>query len=184
MNNHVTHQLPDYTLNLLPRMERQAVERHTAVCPQCRHALQSEREIGQMVRLTLQTATQPANGRLRQIMPPVPARKQRGAAWSGRWQRQLALVGLLVMIVLGGFGLNGRTHNNWGVPSPTSLAATATSTQNATATIARRETIQAKQTGSADNLRATAAASPLAQPTIQARIAATPAPQPVRMSTN
>jgi anti-sigma factor RsiW len=79
MNEHINQQIPDYVLNLLPKIERQTVEQHTAVCGHCQTALQAEREMGQMVRLTLQTATQPANGRLAQLMPPIPKHKQR---WS------------------------------------------------------------------------------------------------------
>ncbi|MBE2222049.1 MAG: zf-HC2 domain-containing protein [Anaerolineae bacterium] len=170
MNNHVTHQIPDYVLNLLPRLEQQAVEQHTAVCSHCQRTLQAEREVGQMVRFTLQTATQPANGRLAQFMPAVPSHKQHKSFTMMGWQRQLAVVTLLVVIVMGSFGMwNGRSQNIWGVASPT-----ATSTLDATATIAQQQTIQAAETLAAETLGGTAVASP----TIQAYITATPAPQP------
>ncbi|NHZ72346.1 MAG: hypothetical protein GWP17_04590 [Aquificales bacterium] len=179
MNEHIAHQLPDYVLNLLPKMERQSVEQHTAVCSQCQYALKSEREIGQMVRLTLQTATQPAHGRLAQLMPPIPAQKQGWPVLMMGWQRQLAVVGLLVAILFGSFGVwNGRSHNIWGVPSPatlaaTTLATTATSTQDATATLTQ-QTTEAQETLAAEGLTVTAVASP----TAQAYIITTPAPQP------
>jgi anti-sigma factor RsiW len=187
MNNHVIHQLPDYVLNLLPKLERQAVEQHTAVCGQCQKALRAEREMGKMVRLTLQTATQPANGRLAQLMPPIPTQKRSWPQLMMGWQRQLAVVTLLVVILLGSFGVwNGRSQNIWGVPSPTSLAATATSTKDATATIAQ-QTTQAQETLAAEEMAVTAVASP----TAQAYITATPAPEPTpiaaisaRMATN
>ena len=178
MNNHVIHQIPDYVLNLLPRLERQAVEQHTAVCTHCQTALQAEREIGQIVRFTLQTATQPANGRLAHLMPAIPTQKQRWPQLMMGWQRQFAVVTLLVVILLGSFGVwNGRSHNIWSVPSPTTLAATATSTQDATATIAQ-QTSEAQETLAAEEMTETAVASPTAPPTVQAYITATPAPQP------
>lgn len=176
---HINHQIPDYVLNLLPKMERQAIEQHTAVCGQCHKALSTEREIGQMVRFTLQTATQPANGRLAQLMPAIPAKKQRWSFTMIGWQRQLAVVTLLVVIFMGSFGVwNGRSQNIWGVPSPTTLAATATSTKDATATIAQKQTTQAEETLAVERLTITAVASPSMKATAQAYITATPAPQP------
>jgi anti-sigma factor RsiW len=174
MNNHVTHQLPDYVLNLLPQAERQAVEQHTAVCGQCQKALRTEREMGQMIRLTLHTATQPHNGRLAQFMPAIPPQKQDWSFTMIGWQRQFAVVTLLVALLLGSFGMwNGRSQNVWPGVLPT-----ATSTQNATATIAQQQTIQAAETVAAEKLGITAVASP----TAQAYITATPAPQPTPLA--
>ncbi len=192
MNEHINHQIPDYVLNLLPKMERQTVEQHTAVCGHCQTALQAEREMGQMVRLTLQTATQPANGRLAQLMPPIPQQKQRWSLMMMGWQRQLAVVTMLVVILMGSFGVwNGRSQNIWGVPSPTSLAATVTSTTDATATIAQQQTTQAEETLTAEGLTTTAVASPSMKATAQASIISTPPPPPtpiaalsINMATN
>lgn len=170
MNNHVIHQLPDYVLNLLPKIEREAVEQHTANCGQCQKALRAERQVGQMVRITLQTASQPANGRLAQFMPPAPAQKQQWSFSIVSWQHQLAVVALLVALFMGSFGV-WNSHNIWSGSTPTKLAATATSTKNATATIAQ-QTSQAKETMAAEQLTITAVASP----TAQAYITATPAP--------
>ncbi len=179
MNKHVIHQIPDYVLNLLPRPERQAVEQHTAVCPHCQKALQAEREMGQMVRLTLHTATQPANGRLSHLMPPLPTRQKRPSPTMIRgWQRQLALVGVLVMILFGSMGLwHGRSQQIWGGVTTVTEAATATSTLNATATIAQRQTIQAQETMAAE-ITETAVAATAIQTTSQAALNATPAPPP------
>jgi anti-sigma factor RsiW len=183
MNKHVNQQLSDYVLNLLPRLERQAVEQHTAVCVPCQKALQAEREMSQMVRYTLNTATQPANGRLAHLMPAIPtARKQSAVTMFVGWQRQLAVAGLLFVILFGSLGVwNGRSSHIWGVASPTALAATATRTQDATATIAQ-QTSEAQET-----LTTTAVASP----TLPASSRATPAPQatpiaaiPARIATN
>jgi anti-sigma factor RsiW len=189
MNEHINQQIPDYVLNLLPKMERQTVEQHTAVCGHCQTALQAEREMGQMVRLTLQTATQPANGRLAQLMPPIPKHKQRWSLMMMGWQRQLAVVTMLVVILMGSFGVwNGRSQNIWGVPSPTTLAATATT--DATATIAQ-QTTQAGETLAAEGLTVTAVAAPSIQTTAQASIISTPPPPPtpiaalsINMATN
>jgi len=177
-NNHVNHQISDYVLNLLPKMERQSVEQHTAVCVHCQTALQAEREMGQMLRLTLHTATQPANGRLTQLMPAIPRKKQGWPVMLMGWQRQLAVVGLLIAILFGSFGVwNGRSQNIWSVPSPTTLAATATSTKDATATIVQ-QTTEAEETLAGEGLTVTAVSSPVKQATAQAYITATPAPQP------
>jgi anti-sigma factor RsiW len=179
MNNHVNHLLPDYVLNLLSRIERQAVEQHTAVCVRCQKALQAEREMSQLVRLTLQTATQPANGRLSHLMPAIPTQKRHWPLMMMGWQRQLAVVAMLVMILAGSFGMwNGRSENIWGVGSSSTLTATATSTQDATATSAQ-QTIQAQETLAAEEMEITAVASPAKQATIQAYITATPAPRPI-----
>ena len=190
MNEHINHQIPDYVLNLLPKMERQTVEQHTAVCGSCQTALQAEREMGQMVRLTLQTATQPTNGRLSQLMPPIPQQKQRWSLMMMGWQRQLAVVTMLVVILMGSFGVwNGRSQNIWGVPSPTTQVATAT--RDATATIAQQQTTQAEETLAAEGLTTTAVASPSMKATAQASIIATPPPPPtpiaalsINMATN
>lgn len=187
MNNHVNQQLPDYVLNLLPKMERRAIEQHTTVCVNCQQALQAEREIGQMVRLTLQTATHPANGRLAQLMPAIPTQKRRSSSMVMGWQRPLALVGLLVVILFGTLGAwNGRSHNIWNAPSPTAIATIATSTQDATATLAQ-QTTEAQETLMAQQLTTTAVASSAlpttAVPTsAQTYLAATPPPPPTRIA--
>lgn len=174
MNKHVTQQLPDYVLNLLPQRERQTIEQHTAVCDPCQTSLKEERELGQMIRLTLQTATQPDNGRLAQLMPAIPQQKQRWSFTMIGWQRQVAVVTLLLAILMGSLGMwHGRSQNVWGVASPT-----ATSTQDATATLAQQQTTQAEETLAAVGWTGTAVASPSVKATAQAYMATIPIPPP------
>ncbi|PID87124.1 MAG: hypothetical protein CSA11_10225 [Chloroflexi bacterium] len=175
-NNHVIHQLPDYVLNLLPTRERQAVEQHTAVCKHCQKALQAERHMTHMIYATLHTATQPTNGRLAEQLPPIPHKKQRWSFTMLGWQRQLALVGLLVMLLFGSFNA-WHAHNIWSDPRPTTLAATATSTQDATATMLK-QTSEAQETLAAEGLivTVTAVVAPAKSATTPAAIIA-PAPQ-------
>lgn len=157
---HVLTQLSDYILDLLPGDERQRVERHTAVCAQCRQALQRENRSGAAVRQTLTVATQPPPGRLMQLMPAAPRRARRLAVSTPLWRfagyRQLAAIALLLILVVGAVflspGSNGARlidlESPWysqpGVDylSPVYLAATATMTREPTATLAEHETIR------------------------------------------
>lgn len=134
MTDHVFSQIPDYVLGLLPSIERQALERHTANCPACRQALQRENRVGQLVRSTLQTATQPKIGRLPQLMPTIPA-KRPFITTRPLWQ--LACLASLLILFLGGWGLHAINPQPMWSASPTHVAATATNTQTATATIAQ-----------------------------------------------
>lgn len=146
MTDHVFSQIPDYVLGLLPSIERQALERHTANCPACRQALQREHRVGQLVRSTLQTANQPKIGRLSQLMPTIPAK--RPPAVRPLWQ--LACLASLLILFLGGVGLRVMNPQPVWSASPTHVAATATNTQTATATIAQfdlpQEQIEMTQT--------------------------------------
>ena len=130
----IAQQLPDYVLGLLPLSQRHDVERHTAVCPDCRQALQAERRLSLAVRSTLQSVTQPDGGRLSQLMPKPPRRRSSFVQFI--WQKQLAPVCLLLLF-LGSFGLrwSNEPSRGWLVPSATHLAITATYTSSPTATL-------------------------------------------------
>ena len=92
-----------------------------------------EEQIARLVRSTVQAAGQVDNGRLRQLMPPIPVRRARRA-----WQRQLAtgLAALLVCLSL--FGLYQSNQPGAGA-LPTAVAITATFTSEPTAT--ERQTV-------------------------------------------
>jgi len=60
---HVLPLITDYVLDLLPGSERRRVELHAAECADCRQALKSERQPGDLVRRTVQAATEPGYGR-------------------------------------------------------------------------------------------------------------------------
>lgn len=143
---HILNKVPDYVLDLLPSAERQQVERHIVACAACRQAVRQERVFNQVVRSTLQTATQPPAGHLRRLMPAVPGRR----AVSGRrsyfflnlagWQKQLAFLCLFTAMLLGSLSLHlSESQRLWSAPSPTFLAVTATTTREPTVTVAEGE---------------------------------------------
>ncbi len=89
---------------------------------------QDEEQIARLVRSTVQAAGQMDNGRLRQLMPPIPVRRARQV-----WQRQLATGLAALLVCLGLFGLYQSGQPGAGV-SPTYVAITATFTSEPTAT--------------------------------------------------
>lgn len=125
---HIHSQLDEYALGLLSVEEQQAVEAHTAVCPSCQNALADEMQIGTLLKSTLHAATQVENGRLRQLMPPAPQQKRPFWRMSQPWQRQLASLAVLLLLVFGGFGAYQVNRGPSSVVPPTSLAITATYT--------------------------------------------------------
>lgn len=91
-----------------------------------------DEQIARLVRTTLQAATQPDNGRLKQLMPPLPTRRRRLLT---AWQRQLALAGAAMIMCLGLFGLYQTGQQAlWPGSAPTQVAITATFTSEPTAT--------------------------------------------------
>ncbi len=87
-----------------------------------------EEQIARLVRSTVQAAGQVDNGRLRQLMPAIPTRRQRPV-----WQRQLATACAALLVCLGLFGLYQTSQPGASV-SPTYIAITATFTSEPTAT--------------------------------------------------
>ncbi|MFQ5398954.1 MAG: anti-sigma factor family protein [Anaerolineae bacterium] len=130
---HVFIQVSDYVLGLLPPEERQQVEQHAAVCAQCRSEIGRERRMSRTVRAALSAATQPAPGRLAELMPPAPQRT--GWRLNFNWQRQLAPITLVLLLALGSLVLHfSARQQTWNPTSPTFLAATATLSHSPTAT--------------------------------------------------
>jgi len=171
---HVLTQLSDYVLGLLAEAERQAVARHTAVCPTCQLALQQERGMATAVRRTLHIAATPPPGRLAQLMPPP--RVRRPFAWPTIGPRQLAPLALVMFLVIAGLGWHFSNQSGiWASPSATFLAATATMTDTPTVTLTQTETAQAKPAFTAV---ATLAARPDNLPSIGVTPAPAPTPRP------
>ena len=131
--SHINTKSSDYALDLLPRNERREVELHVAHCPDCAAVLASERAVGNLLRGTLNSVTQPENGRLRQLMPAIPTQKKR-PVFSLTWQRQLASVCVLLILVVGGIGWFESNQNRSMMPLPTFVAITATHTTEPTMT--------------------------------------------------
>ncbi|MCP4428619.1 MAG: hypothetical protein GY803_29385 [Chloroflexi bacterium] len=176
---HINNQLADYALGLLSQSERRRVERHTAVCADCRGALRRETAVASAARGTLAVAAQPP-ANLRAFMPAIPQRPKRGLSLI--WRRQLAPIALFLILLLGGAGfyLSGQ-QGVWTNPSPTFLAVTATMTDEPTATLTQtrvEESVEAAQTA--------VPAAP-SQPQINATPAPNPTPiaaLPVKMTSN
>jgi hypothetical protein len=115
----------------------------------------------------LQTATKPTNGRLTQLMPPIPGQKRNSFANFG-WQKQLAAVGMIIFLFIGGLGLYRHTQQPiWNHSHPTSVAVTAT--------ITNTPTVAGTTVQTTDTFAATSTA--IAKETI-AVITVTPSPHP------
>ncbi len=130
---HINTKLSDYVLDLLPRSERREIELHVAHCAECEAALTSEQTVGRSLHSTLSSVTQPDNGRLRQLMPAIPTQKPR-TAFNFSWQRRVASVCVMLILVIGGLGWYQSNQNRSMMPLPTFVAITATYTSEPTIT--------------------------------------------------
>lgn len=95
-----------------------------------------EQQVRQLVRETLTQAGQIENGRLTQLMPAIPKKKR--PFWQNISARpmvnQLAVAGMLFVLLLGGwYWFNNDQSAMWQM-SPTHVAVTATTTNTPTAT--------------------------------------------------
>jgi anti-sigma factor RsiW len=134
----ISRRIPDYVLGLLSARQLGEVEHHVAHCPDCRRLVRREKRVGQLVRLTINAATRPDATRLQRLMPAIPHRRQSVVWHSQGWPKQLAPVLLLLLLAFGGFILQ-RTLPEGSVPAfvVTAHAATATTTNTPTATLAQ-----------------------------------------------
>ncbi|MEM7331752.1 MAG: zf-HC2 domain-containing protein [Chloroflexota bacterium] len=140
MINSQTHpQLTDYALGLLNPAERKAVEDHASDCVSCQQALAEELQFTTLVQTTIQTATHVENGRLQKLMPTIPTKKQ--TIWQRPiWQRQLASICVLAILLFGGLGVYQSNFGDTnGFIAPTSLSITATNTALPTETTVANE---------------------------------------------
>ena len=122
--------LRDYALGLLPAQDAQFLARHLADCDRCRQALRAERAVAPLVRQTVMRATTPDSRRLAALRPRVERRVR-------PLQRSLALVGVLLLLLVGGLSLPrpGPTQAIW--QAPVTAVVTPTLTQTATQTQTR-----------------------------------------------
>lgn len=174
-----TNHLQEYVLNLLPPVEREAVEQEAARDEALRLALRQEREVGRLVRTTLQETTAPAYGRIPQLMPAIP--RQRPYPWpSLTWQRSVAALALVLVLFLGSAGLYQSRQAASANATPTMMAATATFIHEPTVTLAQPGSVNGNQFSIFSNLKsetlAGTAVAQFAPPDIQA----TPAPPTAR----
>jgi anti-sigma factor RsiW len=166
-NYHILEQISDYVLNLLPEAEQQRVAHHVAGCGSCHQALVRERHLVTTVRSTLDAVTRPDRARLASLRPAMPhSAVKRGPVRV--WQRQLAALAAVILLLMGGVGLSaGQRAAGWFDLSPTGYpTVTDTPTMTATAT-------------AVGNLPVQVTAPPqLIKPDISPRPAVTPGPRP------
>ena len=138
--------LQEYVLDLLPPAEKQQLAQDIGYDSALLKQVQQERQVGQLVKSTLQQASAVENGRLAQLMPAIP--KQKRPFWNSFAPRQLAMVAMLFVLLLGGWQwFNSEQSALWS--SPTAVAVTATMTHTPTATetqMVPTETAVANQT--------------------------------------
>ena len=132
--NHINTKISDYVLDLLPQQERRDVAQHVAHCAECEAVLASEQAVGHLLRQTVHEVTQPSNGTLRQLMPAIPGKQSHQWVFNRPWQRQLASVGMLLILLLGGMGWYESNRSSSMGPVPTFIAITATYTNEPTTT--------------------------------------------------
>ncbi len=142
-----TNLLQEYVLDLLPPAEKQQLAQKIGRDPALLQQVRQERQVGELVKSTLQQAGAVENGRLAHLMPAIP--KQKRPFWSSFAPRQVAMVAMLFVLLLGGWQwLNSSQSAIW-QSTPTIVAVTATTTQTPTATETQRvptETAVARQT--------------------------------------
>ena len=130
----VSQEISDYVLDLLSPADRKQVEENAARSQEYQARLQRERQVEQLVRTTLHEATTPNAARLRQLMPEIPQQKRPFAFFSSGWAQQMVAVAALAIFILGGFSVYQSQQNPIYDSTPTLTAATATFTNEPTAT--------------------------------------------------
>lgn len=126
-----TKLLQEYVLDLLPPAEKQQMAQEIGADPALLAQVQQERQVGQLVRQTIQANTAVENGRLARLMPAIP--RQKRPFWHSFAPRQLAMAAMMFILLLGGW--QWFSNDQAGIwSSPTVVAVTATMTHTPTAT--------------------------------------------------
>jgi anti-sigma factor RsiW len=130
--NNTPNLLQEYVLDLLPLAEKQQMAQRIGADPMLLSKVKQERQVGQQVKQTLQQAGHIKNGRLAQLMPAIP--KQKRPFGPSFVPRQLAMVAMLLVLLLGGWQWFSNDHAAIWTSTPTTVAVTATMTHTPTAT--------------------------------------------------
>jgi anti-sigma factor RsiW len=130
--NDTPNLLQEYVLDLLPVPEKQQVAQHIGADALLLEQVKQERRVSQLVKQTLHQAGQIENGRLAQLMPAIPKQKQ--LFWPSFALRQLAVVAMLFVLLLGGWQWFNHDQSAIWPSTPTIVAVTATTTHAPTAT--------------------------------------------------
>lgn len=141
--NKAPNLLPEYVLDLLPVAEKQQLAQQIGLDPALQAQVQQERQVGQLVKHTLQQVGQVDNARLARLMPTIP--RQKRPFWptpAAQALQQLAMVTMMCILLLGGWQwFNGRQTAVLS-QTPTAIAVTATMTHTPTATQMQPELVE------------------------------------------
>jgi hypothetical protein len=130
----IHEQLSDYILGLLTPGQENEMAQHLAGCAACRQRAHDEREIGTIVRETLQAATRPDPMQLRQLMPPVPQKKRSGGI-AANWKSRLAPALVLLVIIVSSLILTApESKRSMSIFFASTATVTSTNTPTATVT--------------------------------------------------
>jgi anti-sigma factor RsiW len=134
--NKAPNLLTEYVLDLLPPAEKQRLAQQIGADPALRAQVQQERQVGQLVKQTVQQAGQVDNARLARLMPAVP--RQKRPFWHNpavqQAMRQVAMVAMMFILLLGGWQWFNGSQTAVLSQTPTAIAVTATMTHTPTAT--------------------------------------------------
>ncbi len=129
--NNTQNLLQEYVLDLLPPVDKQRMAQQVGSDPALLAEVQQERQVGQLVKSTLQQVGAVGNGRLAHLMPAIP--QKRRPFWHSIAPRQLAMVTMLFVLLLGSWHwFTSGQSALWS--SPTAVAVTATMTHTPAAT--------------------------------------------------
>ncbi len=127
-----TNLLQEYVLDLLPTAEKKRLTRQIGADPALLTQVQQERQVGQLVKQTVQQVGLAENGRLAQRMPAIPRKKR--PFWASFAPRQLAMAAMMFVLLLGGWQWFSSAQSAVWQSPPTLVAITATTTHTPTAT--------------------------------------------------
>ncbi len=134
--NQAPNLLQEYVLDLLPPAEKQRLAQQIGADPVLQARVQQERQVGQLVKQTVQQAGLADNARLARLMPAVP--RQQRPFWPiptvQQTMRQVAMVVMMFMLLLGGWQWFNGGQTAVLSQTPTAIAVTATMTHTPTAT--------------------------------------------------
>jgi anti-sigma factor RsiW len=165
---HVGNLASYYVLGLLAPEQKRTVSRHIGECVNCRQLVAAEKQIGLLVRSTIE-ASGPGQAQLSSLMPDIPANRP-GWFSSVTIRQQVAIAGIVLVTFFAGLNLISRQEmGGFSAPISTAYVATASHTHTPTSATGSPTPIL----GTNEITALTINSSSLIQPLI------TPAPRPV-----
>lgn len=131
---HVSSELADYSLGLLPEDHRRQIDAHLQICESCRKELKIHRDLARSIQQTIEAATTPDPNRLAVLQPDFSIAR-RVATGKQTIRTQVVVVAAFLLLLLVGIGLQmDHTQESFMRKSPTISSNTATSTEVPTLT--------------------------------------------------